>query len=154
MFLTSSEGKLQMPAVKIQPLPFNSTTELVEAVRELRRESRFTLRPPTCLWQLCKDRRLVLTPSERHEILSRLAHIASEAKKARVHSNRPVEEKGTMLPLVFVTTVQETDDTNKGSTFATLPTQPSKPQIIQEDLFPGMTRGYQNRPHHWPRHRR
>ncbi|MDD4804213.1 MAG: hypothetical protein PHN69_03485 [Candidatus Pacebacteria bacterium] len=142
-----------MPAVKIQTLPFNSTEELVEAVREKRRESGFKLRPPTCLWQLCKDRRLVLTPSERHEILSRLAHIATEAKQARVHSNRHVEENGTMLPLLFVATVEKTDSTDKGNTFVTLPTQPSKPQIIQENLFPGMTSGYQNRPYHWPRRR-
>lgn len=145
-----------MPAVKIQPaLPFNSTEELVEAVREKRRESGFKTIPPTCLWQVCKERRLALTKSERHEILSKIAHLASEAKKkARVHSNRPVEEKGTMLPLLFVATVEKTDSTYKGNAFATLPTQPSKPQIIQENLFPGMTSGYQNRPHHWPRRRR
>src|SRR5574344_818089 len=128
-----------MPAVKIQTLPFNSTDELVEAVREMRRESGFKSRPPTCLWQLCKDRRLVLTASERHEILSRLAHLASEAKKARVHSIGHVEEKGTMLPLLFATTVK-TDDASKGPTFATLPTQPTQPQVTQEELFPSMTR--------------
>lgn len=143
-----------MPAVKIQPFPFNSTDEIVEAVREKRRESGFKSRPPTCLWQLCKDRRLVLTPSERHEILSRLAHLASEAKKARVHSIRHVEEKGTMLPLLFATVAEKTTNANRGPTFATLPTQPTQPQVTQEELFPSMTRGYQDRPHHWPRRRR
>ena len=142
-----------MPTVKIQTLSFNSTAELVEAVRDKRRESGFKLRPPTCLRQLCKERRLVLTQLERHEILSRLAHLASKAKQARVRSNRTVEEKGTMLPLMFVNAVRKTDDTDKGSTFVTLPTQPIKPQVIQEELFPSMTRGYQDRPHHWRRRR-
>ena len=142
-----------MPAVNIHP--FNSTQDLIQAVREKRWKT--GLNPSTCLWGVCKERRLVLTASEKHEILSEIAQLAVVARRAKVHSKtkqRLMEEKGTMLPLTFATTIQKTDKTNQGSTFATLPTKTPKPQIIQEELFPGMVRSYQDRPHRWPRRQR
>ncbi len=140
-----------MPAVKIYP--FNSTQDLIQAVREERVKT--GLKPPTCLWRVCHDRRLNLSASEKHIILSEIASHASLARQAKVHRQRLEEEKGTMFPQIFTeVSVTQTTKVNKENTSDTLLTQPKEPCIVQ-DLLPGIILGnsYQYRPHHWPRRR-
>lgn len=130
-----------MSVVRTKSPPFNSTAELIEAVREIRRESGFTLRPPACLWKLCKERRLDLTESERHKILSELGRLSGKARKLKPYLKKP-EETG-ILPLTFVDNVKT----------ETIPQKPSEPEVIQGELFPRMFR-CNDRPHHWPRRQR
>jgi hypothetical protein len=139
-----------MQAVKI-PI-FNSTEDLIQAVREKREETGLT--PPTCLLKICHERRLVLSASERHRILSEFASHASFARKAK--KQKLEGEKGTMFPQIFaINSAMQKIETNKETT-STLLTQSRKPTVIQDDLLLGMTirDSYQDRPRHWPRRQR
>jgi hypothetical protein len=139
-----------MQAIKIPS--FNSTQDLIQAVREERWKT--GLRPSTCLWNVCKERRLILTTSERHTILSEIAHLASVARQAKVHQKRSAEEKGTMFPLLFTKNTGQVSEVIKESTFATLPAQPRKPSVVQ-DLLPGIALANSDCClHHWPRRRK
>jgi hypothetical protein len=66
--------------MEMKPPRFNSTEDLIEAVREKRRQT--GLVPPACLIRVCWDRKLSLTPREKHLILSRIAHLATQAREA------------------------------------------------------------------------
>ncbi len=138
-----------MQAVKI-PI-FNSTEDLIQAVREKRGETGLT--PPTCLLKICRERRLVLSASERHAILSEFANHASFARKAK--KQKLEEEKGKMFPQIFaINSVIQKIEANK-ETPSTLLTQSRKPAVVQ-DLLPGIiiVNSYQDRPRHWPRRQR
>jgi hypothetical protein len=66
--------------MEMKPPRFNSTEDLIEAVREKRRQT--GLVPPICLWKVCAERKLTLSKSERHTILSRIGHLATQAREA------------------------------------------------------------------------
>ena len=112
-----------MPSFKTPP--FNSTEDLIQAVREKRKET--GLIPPTCLWKVCQERRLKLLPSERHAILSELASHAISTRKAQKQVLE--EERNTIV----VT---------------------SHTQRVVEEFLPGISCLRIDRPHHWPRNQR
>jgi len=122
--------------------------KLVQVMELVRQEMRTTgKRPNMCISSLG------LSDTEKHKVLSEFAYHASHARKVNARIKRFVEEKGAMFSLKFVTTATET--TNQRSTFVTIPTQPPKPQIVQEDLFPSTLRGCcQDRPHNWRKYRK
>jgi len=66
--------------MEMKPPRFNSTEELVEAVREKRKQT--GLVPPVCLIKVCWERKLNLSTQEKHVILSRIAHLATQAREA------------------------------------------------------------------------
>jgi hypothetical protein len=118
------------------PLP----PKLIRVMEIARQEMRETgKRPNMCISDLG------LSDDEKHIVLGEFAYHASQARKAKAYRRRLVEEKGAMFSLMFVSTATTAKTTDQRSSFVTLPTQPSsKPQIVQEDLFPAMLRGCYN----------
>ena len=61
--------------------PFNSTEDLVKAVREKRKETGLT--PPVCLIRVCWERKLNLSAQEKHVILSKIAHLSALSRESK-----------------------------------------------------------------------
>ena len=126
------------------PLP----PKLVRVMELVRQEMRKTgKRPNACF------KGLGLSDFEKHRVLSEFAYHAALARKANAR-RRYVEEKGAMLPSMFVTTALA-KTTNMGSAFVTLPTQPIKKDVVQ-DFLPGIatTNFFDDRPHNWRKRRK
>ena len=83
-----------------------------------------------------------LSRAEEHTVLSEFAYHANQVRKAKARIRRLAEEKGAMFSFMR-------------STFVARPTQTSRPQTFQEDLFPAMLRSccYQDCHRRRPRRR-
>lgn len=117
---------------------FNSTQDLVQAVRQERWDT--GLKPSVCLWKVCQKRKLILSASERHEILSEIARLATIARRAkRVRQKQSEKEQSIMFSLALIKDEKQTSEKSPRTDLVTVLTPTIKESSFIQDTLPGIT---------------
>ena len=122
----------------VNTYPFNSTQDLIQAVRQERWDT--GLKPSTCLWKICQRRRLILSASERHQILSEIARLATLARQVkRAHQKQSEKEQSIMFSLALIKAEKQPAPKSEKTDLVTYLTPTTKEPSFIQDTLPGMT---------------
>ncbi len=122
----------------VNTYPFNSTQDLIEAVRQERWDT--GLKPSTCLWKVCQRRKLILSASEKHDILSGIAQLATLARQAKKARQKKLEkEQSIMSSIVLIKAEKQPAEKSQETDLVTVLTLPQKEPSFIQDTLPGMT---------------